>query len=269
MTLRQRWKQTSISNQLSVIVGAFAAFAAILSVVLLAYQTYLVNRIEADSSAQTERLIAAADAAVRQIKDANEQQLAALNKSAAQSGAALEATATEAAAQSRAARSEVDVARDAMRLDRRAWVSIDNAFLSPHPLIGTSKVFIEFANHGPTPATNVREIEVNTAFVEPCTEHSHSTLTDAYRRIAVSAVLGPGSPKATREHHIDLSQAHLREIRDNRTSLYVFGGIEYRDIFQHTHVTRYCFVYDGNMLPIPEKPERVGLGFCGCHNDVN
>jgi len=168
-----------------------------------------------------------------------------------------------------AAASAVAAQREALTFNARAWVGIDVAYLTPVPLVSPARAFVGFANQGQTPALEVTEIEVNSGFSGPCQQHTHQLPSPAYAAITVSAALGQGAKGGVREHEVTLSQAELRRLSTNASPLYFYGGLRYRDVFGQSHETRYCFVYEGNMTPDKEKPDRIALGWCGCHNTMN
>src|SRR5437660_1775353 len=92
MTIRERWKRTSLPNQLLVVIGLMAALFTGLYALATVGQIYLIKQASRESSAQMERTIAEAKNIADSMRGSLEQNRKAMEASAAQSKAALDAS---------------------------------------------------------------------------------------------------------------------------------------------------------------------------------
>lgn len=140
------------------------------------------------------------------------------------------------------AKSSIQATQDAMRLDQRAWVTVEG--FKP-TTFGTGQHFITtrvFKNTGRTPAVHVRV----RAVLGPSKpkESVNWTIADKAQP-KTTEVLGPqeelnslldgtkGVPKG-------LSDAGFEDIKAGRTIVYDYGTIFYCDVFGREHWTKFC-----------------------------
>jgi hypothetical protein len=175
MNLFQRWKQTTIANQLMVITTAVVAFGTLFYVGVAIFQYCLMKESARQASEQTDRLIAAtqrmADTTVEALKEAkrsNEETAKRAERAiqvsrdfadAATSQAETSKKSAKAAESSAtAAQKGVEVMRSGILIANRAYISIDKMkFLNPLEPNKPVIVTFEFVNDGNSSA------EVNSA----------------------------------------------------------------------------------------------------------
>lgn len=128
MTWRERWRKTTIANQMLVIVGGVAAGGTLLSAAFTAVSLYLVHASGQQSAQQMAGAIASLKDTADALRGANANQLLALNDGAAQANRGLDAAqeqgklALDAAAG--LARGQIAAQRAALDLDQRPWLGI-------------------------------------------------------------------------------------------------------------------------------------------------
>jgi hypothetical protein len=255
MTFRDRWKRTSVHNQLMVMLTAIIGVLTLVNVVVA-----VVEHIR--SSSQMDRLVRAAQdmdksaaAAVQQNKKALEDTLQAnketLESTLAQGKAAMKAS----AAQNRAV---LDASIETSRRDQRAWVTVSVANLSKPLAIGERPIVVlRMINSGKTPAldtavagTVVSRKEVSQVeFAQDATGAMQSRMVVG-PSTAVSVLLDSSEP-VTRQEQIDA-------VARGPWTLYASGFITYRDVFRVEHRTRFCFKLDA------EGIKQGGLVMAAC-----
>jgi hypothetical protein len=221
MNLRQRWKQTALHNKLLVGIGAFAVFSTLLNIFVLVVQSRI-------SGAQTDRLIAAGDATVRNLAQANRQQLKAAED-------ALKIAADNLAAQS-----------ERLRLERRAWVGVTGLRelrLEPDK---PSSFTAEVRNSGATPA-RITSVRIQARVVAPSDKFvaRYVAPVETPSTLVLQPGMTVGLPQKGRQN---LTQADVRLLGDETAArAYVFGEILYRDVFDRSHFTRFCMRIEADL----------------------
>lgn len=168
-------------------------------------------------------------------------QLDAMKKQSEMAEASLEETRKLVTQNERAvkvAERSVEVAQENTIYAQRAYVTVPSGsvMLSDE---GTALFSLKLLNSGNTPANEVRMFAV----VEVRTD---APPTIDFRE-AVWVTLGVIAPResATRlvANKSDLSKADAKLMQERKVSLYVWGAIEYRDVFKETPVrqTKFCF----------------------------
>lgn len=143
-------------------------------------------------------------------------------------------------------------------LDERAWVGpISNTGpnglhteVSPQ---GATVFVVPFTNSGKTPALKV------SAWAHVTTDITQIT-DSASESHSVRAVLFPNGLANTSTISQPVAAMDADRIRKGAV-VYVFGGINYQDIFGENHVTRFCFVPRGRDLSL--------FSPCDRHNDTD
>ncbi len=142
---------------------------------------------------------------------------------------------------------------DALVNTERAWMILDK-FNPTSPSSGPNNIIsIQFRNCGRTPAwitnfvaryvTNQGAITqtINFDAILPQPTPGEPITTDAPTRWYGEKLQGTG----------DLSEAEFRSVRRGELTLYCFGILKYRDIFDKDRETRFCFIY----MPPITSPE--------------
>lgn len=150
-------------------------------------------------------------------------------------------------------------AQTASRLDQRAWVGL-GAGHGLHIKVDDPAAFkIKIANSGHTPALKV----VTTFATRRMARGAPFQIKYEPIEDASKSVLHPNVEHVVRvEENIPLSAAVLTAIDAGAIVLYVYGRIEYVDIFGAPHITTFCM-----KLKRDETPQ--GLSLCDTYNDAN
>lgn len=221
-----------------------------------------MRQISSDSSTQTNRLIDAAS----QMKDA------AWNFKGSAEG--IDGNLANAVAklqtQTETAQKSVESARDALRLEQRAWVGVIGSNVTGGQITGQAlqdktfavgELHIYFRNSGRTPATNM-------AFL--CCDVANISWQQIPRKVApqelteVGAGNGVLAPDAVRDISVIQSTGFLMYAPDTPPApafVYVRGRITYRDVFAGTpeHTTWFCFRHTTGLM----------FDFCPNGNSMN
>ena len=225
----QRWKKSSIANQLMVITTTVVAFGTLFYVGVAVFQYYLMKESAIEASAQTDRLIAAtqrmADATLKALdvtkksnKETADRAERAIRVSkdfadaAASQAETSKKTAKAAEISASAAQNGVEVVKTGILIANRAYISIDKMrFLNPlEPNKPVSLVF-EFANDGNSSAeVSGASTKYIGAILQPC---KYST-EPAFQKIMVA----PKSPRTQRVSIFrqGLSQQDIEAIQQGR-----------------------------------------------------
>ena len=157
-------------------------------------------------------------------------------------------------------------AADAFRINARPWVGIIEVNVGPfEPKDGEPDIEItakiKCQNFGNGPAIQVRAISGMSCQKDEITEEAIdkqlSAATDVSEFIIMpSEVAGGGSAPCS----LKLTPKHCAFLNAGALRLYYFGRIEYRDIFNYRHSTRFCALYN---------PQRGVFQYYGKYNDAN
>ena len=162
----------------------------------------------------------------------------------------------------KAAEDSVILARDMNRLDQRAWVAvaqISGPLQAGEPFVTR----IRFKNSGKTFARNAQvrvKIDITNKDAFPDFDTLFDTPKDG-KEIGVM-ILAPNAEYESVTEPFELSpftQEQIDNIRDNQ-ALFVFGRIDYADVFDRGHWTTFCYRYG---FPSGE------YGYCENHNDAD
>ena len=225
MNLRQRWRQVSLPNKLLIVVGAISAS-------VLAFQVWLSDRSAKEAAEQTDKLIAAGEAMVRNLEQANRQHLKATEDSLS---ATMKVASDTLAAQ-----------REAMRLERRALVGVTGlreiVFEADKPFL----LVAEVRNSGATPA-RITSVRMQTRAFAPSDPFVARYVgpVEAPSVLMIQPGMAVGLPHKGRKN---LSGADVKVLREGSLArVHVFGEILYRDIFDRPHFTRFCMRIEADL----------------------
>ncbi len=132
---------------------------------------------------------------------------------------------------------------------------------------------IIITNSGRTFARNV-QIWAGTHIGPPLSPSEQAALGPGNRKPG-TLVLGPDIPYIIIERGRVIETTELDQVNPymDKTRIYVFGRVDYEDIFDGTHWIEFCFVYHGEM---DNFPRNGGPGFnstqaqaCDAGNDVD
>ena len=250
MTLRQRWKQTSLPNKLLVIIGGFAAFATFLSVGLAYFQYRLAVQSSEEMDRQIEKFIVTTQQMVGEIQTANANQVTAMTDSTAQSKAAIESAYDIGAMQ-------LEQQREAMRIERRAWIGVtemQDLTISAGVPVGFRVII---TNSGQTPGfitqstVRARYQPIEETFSAVYTGVNFSSRSVVHPGMRISTGAGEGRP---------VTETDVAAIRSEGGRFYIFGEIRYQDVFGVEHMTRYCQYV---------QPDLRTLSWCDSYNEAD
>jgi hypothetical protein len=243
VTIKQRWKQTSLANKLLIIVGAFAAFSTGLSVMLAYFHYGLATRSSEETSIQINRIIQAADSMSNAMQVANENQMMAIEKATENSQAAIEATAKIAADQLKSQ-------RDAYQLEQRAWLSL-NVRINQ-----AGQIRLPIANSGVTPAFDV----IGTVMYSVSRPENLQAVTEATWARMPQVRLGTIPRQETGRELMPASDLTADETARYKAGqrLYVFARLRYCDAFGYQHRLEIC------TFSLANNPD---IAYCGRTED--
>jgi len=177
-----------------------------------------------DAGQQTERIICADERLAKAMEDSVTQAKSGMDASNAQSKTVLDAAIAQ------------------FQLDQRPWVGAITLVLDPQTIQfpAGSNISLLIANTGKTPALRVTyklAWETQPIGTEPTLEYFKR------KEIGSLAVVLPGQTISTNPFPVLAYNA-------NRQNLFVFGVVEYWDVFKKTvHKTKFCYLhYNGRFI---------------------
>jgi hypothetical protein len=137
--------------------------------------------------------------------------------------------------------------RESLEIAERAWVTATQFKFADHPRVGEiPRATIDFTNAGNSPAANVKLIRfmtfTNGLYPQPGPELDRLPEIGSAERLS-TGVIGPSGAIHT---DIALGRAitedEFKRIQTGASRLYVFGVLEYNDIFGKARRTEFCFL---------------------------
>jgi hypothetical protein len=161
------------------------------------------------------------------------------------SASAAKDTATATIGQLAIASDQLASQREAMRLERRAWVTVSGVeFLNKWEPGESLTVRLMIHNSGQSPALNLRvrnrlgytpQLPAGTRVPSP----SPDQIVDSDGSVMV---IGPSQIWSNvKPSKSTITKANIQSVIDSKMRFYVFGEIVYDDIFGADHLTEYCF----------------------------
>ena len=145
------------------------------------------------------------------------------------------------------------------RLDQRAWVG-PSKFHVPKMVPDTDISFcVEITNSGKTPATRFKGV------ITGKLQSRGPVLTPDYAWDAITtpidatSTLYPGVPLCLKTHPMKLSQSVVEFLQRGDGAYYVYGMVDYDDVFGASHCTMFCAVL---------KSDLIGFDACPTYNDI-
>jgi hypothetical protein len=292
MSPRQRWKQTSIANQLMVVSTGIMAFATVFLVIAGILQ-YLAAREQlqavreqgnvmqrqldafkessSQTTNQTNDLIAAtkdtanASASVAKqneelVKHAGEQ------ASASQTQANASVVQAETAKQSlgvirtsaRAVEQSAEVARQSFDIGERPYIAIKRMGIINLELGKTPVGIAVLENAGRTPATNVL---IHTTVEYRQTPLPINPVPPPTTQPDTLSFMPPSDEKTMNVSFTGVvSQADLDALKAGKVLIYIYGFATYEGGLRRKHTLLYCGIY---------SPEKAGFDVCAYYNGSN
>ena len=140
---------------------------------------------------------------------------------------------------------QISLQREAMRLERRAWVAAQGIV---NPTIESGKPLsftVPISNSGATPG-HIAQVRVQTR-----TLAADAAFVASYdpTESGSAMVIQPGmNVGVIRSGTQTLTQEHIAVLKSGSVRVYVFGEITYRDIFSRSHRTTFCQWLDKDFL---------------------
>jgi hypothetical protein len=219
MNFRQRWRQTTLSNQLMVITTAIVAFGTFFYVIVAIFQWSLMKESSYQTGLQINKLLEES----RRMAD----------------------TSAETA---KHAKSALDTTIAHSHLEQRAWVGISNLASATFD-DGNSKVFVKenhqsklnfvFINTGKTPAINV-QTNINTQMLKSDKNPPSAIFPDETDR---GTVLQPGMEilnSITVPRNRNATKKEVDDLINGKVVLHITGSVTYTDIFKRPHWSTFC-----------------------------
>lgn len=162
----------------------------------------------------------------------------------------------------KAATEGLALTREMNRLDQRAWVATSGA--SGELKVGEQFVaHVTFKNTGKTFARNA-QFRIKTEITKKDALPNFDSLFDASKdgKDPLMMILAPNAQYESMTDPLEnspFSQEQIDNIRDNQ-ELFVFGRVDYADVFDRGHWTTFCYRYNvksGEYL------------YCRTHNDAD
>lgn len=251
MTLRQRWKQTTLANKLAVISGVLVAFSTVFYTLTAIGQYYLLSESAAADAENSATVIAAVTEIARASGEANRQSAESARDALAAASKALDA--------------QIELSRS----EQRAWVTVDSA--SVGGVIAGSRLSgrLSISNSGRSPAMGLSGPQRIAFWREAVLPEFMLKREGAV--VAGPTVLGPGGALAISSSlGRGITQQEIDELLQGTAFLFIYGQVNYQDVFGAPHWTRYCF---RNVPPTEGKPVTTSSGewivnACAYWNDL-
>ena len=258
MTIWQRWKQTALHNKAMVLSSVLMAFGTLFYTGAAIVQIYMFQQSTKQASDQADKLIAAAS----QIKTAAWQfkgSAQGIDGNVGNAVGKLQGQVDQIKRSATAAENSVQATRDQIRLDQRAWVgSGDTAFTIA---VGTPiKVVLTLKNVGKTPAVDLHtRFDVSVAPKDHELEEQDIVYKDTDE--IISGTLFPGASVPVETHTLQNADANFIDpLKSGAQTLYAYGTIFYRDVFDHQHWSHFCYWLNADL---------VHGSTCKIYNDTN
>jgi len=135
--------------------------------------------------------------------------------------------------------------QEATRIDERAWFGLTDPQHSPKVEGGKEQQLwsITFTNSGKTPARDVVLTSGSVVTNRPFASLGLPRALVGNPTIRAGAVQ-PGGRRVLPVMVPALTDQAVAAINDGSATLYVFGVVKYADVFQATHETDFCLIYD-------------------------
>jgi hypothetical protein len=270
--LWERWKKTTIANQALVITGVLVFLSSGVYTITTIFQVRMWRENAKQTGEQSNRMIAAsermANTAQTQANTAASQansiaeQSKTLKESLAETRKSVDAAQKQAntsEASAKAAQEGVRVAAQSMQYGDAAYLSLSNQSIEAFQIGQPAKAVIDFVNGGNSPAYDVH-MAVQMGFrrkpIPPI-----PPLTAKERQESGSVVAPKGGLRKYATDQSVITEAELQAIKKEEVRLYVWGRLEYRDVFKRRRWLTFCLVHKMTTM--------LSLDNCGIHNDAN
>jgi hypothetical protein len=154
-----------------------------------------------------------------------------------------------------------------MKSDQRAWVGVKDFQVERYGPKQIFKMKVVLSNSGKTPSVNMHRATQfmfsPTIIAGPPPEYVNMLKFEAGGTVPPN-----GEPVLHIDDEPDAAVSSKYEfLRDKKLFLYIFGEVDYEDIFGKPHFTKFCF-YLVDSGPTVDTAFR-GLAYCDAFNDMN
>ena len=238
MTLYERWKKTTIANQIMVVLTGIVCLLTLVNIVVTGIQLW-------DNSRQANRLITTTDGIKAALDRGVTQNKENLERTLGQAKDAMEASA-------RQSKTALDASIENARLDQRAWVGIIGINRITEPKLNERLLFyVRLNNSGHSPGTNVRVHKTLSFDTTTINRIDPDHNTPERSRFAI----GPGANFPNQTGTIPMPTSMLEAIIVQKRPLYLYGTAHYTTMGREA-TTTFCAIY------VFQQPGDPGLEFC-------
>jgi hypothetical protein len=124
------------------------------------------------------------------------------------------------------------------KINERAWIVSEPSLIEETKVQGTFQATVQLGNTGKSPAW-VTAAGSNGWFAEANNPLPKTPQYNSMKPFTEKGHLLP--PKGRMAQGFPFSNAQLASVVKKEADLYIFGYIEYRDIYGDTHIIRYCY----------------------------
>jgi hypothetical protein len=260
--LWERWRKTTIANQVLVVTGVLMVISSGLYTVTTIYQVRMWKENAKQSGEQTDKLIAAserlANTTNRQAEDAHKANVEMLNKAerlthaneelvktaTKQANASLRQAKTSQVSAS-AAQQSANAAAKTFSIGERPYIAVKEMSLTNLAVNQRPTTMTIFENAGRTPALNAQFRTCIQARGEPlpnppvCATKNDRPASPVFMPAGgVWRMIVPFADTAT--------EGDVQYIKSGKSTIYVWGSVEYDDGVGKRHVLKYCAFYNPN-----------------------
>lgn len=145
----------------------------------------------------------------------------------------------------KAANGATEIAKQNIIIANRAYLGMVSMIIE-HPMIPNEKfpVKVTFKNSGHTPAYDVSVQGYFSYETEPF--HNFPSEKTSGNPISIGLVL-PNEP-ALVTFWDKMTVEHIKEVNNGTLTVYLFGYLYYRDVFDKHHISRFCGMYSPKVL---------------------
>jgi hypothetical protein len=149
-------------------------------------------------------------------------------------------------------------AREATRVDQRAWLGVSETVAVPLTVGEQLRVSVKFVNSGKTPALHLSEAAA--WLLLPASQQPDLPNALLGHVSATNGVVAPGSPRTDSVAVGSVTQDDINALNSGAYVFYIVGQMNYEDVFGEKHQTNYCLRRD---------PASTGLVDCNTFNSMN
>ena len=264
MTIAQRWRQVSLPNKAIVFTSVMVAAGTLFYAVMAACQVAIMNTSARESASQVDKVVDATNTSIEKAVKASASAIdTAIQKNKEALDEALTQNRNELRESIRQSKAALDTSIQASRLDQRAWVGVDKSYITrmSDPFVS----YVDLRNTGKTPAYNLRRASaymISGHVVDGPAPAFITTLEKTFKEKTAKRSLIPGGTTILESDDADSYVAkEWKAISEGQKFLYIYGRLEYDDVFLAHHTTTFCFYL--------RNPAEKQYAICEAYNEMN